>query len=271
MIATGLSNLVACPVCKTPLALLDGATQTMCVGCKANYRCSAGLWDFTPPVDAASALWQTWTQLQENGVTSYTADPEHNLSVGDRPDCQQFAQFCGFQGLVLDVGCGPQAWPAYFDAERPAQYFGIDPLPESEPARFSRVRGLAEYLPFQDQVFDHVVFSTTLDHFVDPLTALKEARRICQLTGEIDIWLGEKRVDAPRLLTSPTWYQELHRPQLAEDFFHIKRLNVDTLASLIEAAHLKLVDHQQYALDPFRTNHFYRAIAEASEMPTRAK
>ena len=163
-------------------------------------------------------MWETWEQLQSNGLASYEADPESNLGVGERQDCISFSRFAELRGLVLAVGCGPQAWPSYLEVhERGTRFVGVDPLEGEREASYTQLRALAEHLPFADGSFDRVLFATTLDHFVDPVAALLEAKRVLGPDGRIAVWLGHKRPDAPALESSPEWYRRLEVPDGADD------------------------------------------------------
>jgi ubiquinone/menaquinone biosynthesis C-methylase UbiE len=140
-----------------------------------------------PDIEAATRTWET---LQNNGAVAYDADPQANLSVGPRREARQFAEFSELSGTILDVGCGPQAVPSYgLDVD--GRLVGIDPLTGVQPRQFDFVKGIGEYLPFRDETFDRVLFATSLDHVLDPLKALREARRVVRPTGLIGIWFAE--------------------------------------------------------------------------------
>jgi SAM-dependent methyltransferase len=188
-------DLLVCSVCHGELE--DGPGQrAVCVGCSREFPRRAGVLDVTPlppPDDVLQSKWSLWEALQANGEHSYTADPVGNLSVGERSDVERFAEFCGLHGRVLDIGCGPQARPSYAGAER---FVGIDPLRGEQLRRFDFVQGIGEYLPFRDGSFDQVLFATSLDHLLDPVRALREAKRVLAPGGTIEIWSGE--VPEPR-------------------------------------------------------------------------
>lgn len=254
-----LRTILACPGCRNSLDLTE-SQDARCSGCLAVYPRLSTTWDLRPlKWNTTDPRWQAWEQLQQNGLVSYLQDPDHNLGIGERPDCKAFSQFCKYYGLVLDVGCGPQKWPAYFDPHaNNTTYFGVDPLTEDQGADYYQFRALGEFLPFADRVFDHVVFATSLDHFVDPVQALKEAGRVCKKQGEIDIWIGEKSKDAPKPAISPEWYKQLPKPDAAEDVFHLKRFTPADLANYLDAARLRVEEHVTLPIDAFRKNHFYR-------------
>src|SRR2546425_4203725 len=113
-----LADLLVCPVCAGELALADMRRHGIgaCRQCLRSFSYDGGVFDLTPvpPPDAiVAARGSVWQKLQENGSVAYERCPEQNLSVGTREDAQAFAAFCGLEGLVLDVGCGPQSMPSY--------------------------------------------------------------------------------------------------------------------------------------------------------------
>jgi SAM-dependent methyltransferase len=260
-----LARQLACPVCNTTLPALDrGVTQLDCSRCGARYAKGQHVFDLTPPASVrdGSEIWKAWDQIQANGLSGYTADPIRNLSVGERADCRSFGKFAACRGLVLDVGCGPQAWPAYYERSPDIAYVGIDPFADLEPADFVKFVGLGEFMPFADSVFDHVMFATTLDHFVAPVRVLEEAARVAKPSGSIEVWLGETDTAAPKPKESPEWYRRLTRPALADDLFHIKRLNHGDFLALVDRAGLRVHDRESHRVDPYRVNNFYRLQAD---------
>jgi SAM-dependent methyltransferase len=116
--------------------------------------------------------------------------------------------------------------------------------------------GLAEYLPFTDASFAHALFSTSLDHFVGPRAALREAGRVVGSNGEVDVWLA-KGSEAPRW-QSPEWYRQLEQPELADDLFHIKRLTAEEFRVRAHDAGLRITDEERQAIDTHRRHWFFR-------------
>jgi SAM-dependent methyltransferase len=104
-----------------------------------------------------------------------------------RADALAFKDFCQPSGLVLDVGCGPQASPSYLT--QTAQVVGIDPLRGEQPRGFTFVQGIGEYLPFRDRMFDQILYATSLDHIIDPLRSLTESSRCVKNDGFINLWI----------------------------------------------------------------------------------
>jgi SAM-dependent methyltransferase len=187
-------DLIACPVCHSALETADFGVH--CSACGRDFLGGDRV-DFTPvpPPDAeVQAKWPLWEKLQANFTAAATAMPEHSLSVTVRPDAEAFAQFCGFAGTVLDVGCGTQRLPTYADVGS-CRFIGIDPLPGLAERSFEFVQGLGEFLPFRSDCFDQVLFATSLDHMLVPRRALSEARRVLRPGGAVNIWFGE--VDRP--------------------------------------------------------------------------
>jgi SAM-dependent methyltransferase len=250
-----------CPVTKQPLVFTEGALRSS-GGYVYHRNKEFSFWDFTPHTlpDPGEGMWTMWEHLQRNGIASYENDPEHNLGVGKRKDYLEFAKFCRFRGTILDVGVGPQACPTHIQAAGGdgVSFVGIDPLIGSQPREFEFVQGLGEYLPFRDELFDQVLFVTTLDHLVDPRGALSEARRVSKGDGDILVWLGHKRKDAPAPAASPPWYNTLCVPHGAEDIFHRKRLSPEEAEEFWSDCGLHVAEKSVRQIDTWRTNFFYR-------------
>lgn len=105
----------------------------------------------------------------------------------------QFKEWVGVQGLVLDIGCGNGKYAGGTYESMEHEYIdnkntiiGLDPLKSFE-TRFPVVRGFGEEIPFQDEVFDAVIIATTLDHIKEPLIVLKEVWRVMKRGGKIFI------------------------------------------------------------------------------------
>jgi SAM-dependent methyltransferase len=254
-----LAALVRCPRCREALPLIAGE-KAVCPGCGDVFPWTGRTWRLVPSTfEPRGALWEAWDQVQANGLVSYTEDPTRNLAVGPRPDCRAFGRFCSLRGRVLDVGCGPQPWPAYFDEAAPDAFLlGVDPLVGDEPAGYWKLEALGEFLPFAAGVFDRVLFSTSLDHFVDPAAPLAEAARVCAPQGAICVWLGEKRPDAPKPTVSPAWYASLRKPEHSDDVFHIKRLRRAEFEQIRRRVGLVVEAEEVQRVDAWRTNYFLR-------------
>lgn len=256
-----LEDLVACAHCRSAVSLPD-AGQGACSSCGTPVSRTEGGWEMLPPREQwSSNEWAIWERLQANGAAGYEADPERNLGVGEREDCVAFSRFSRLEGNVLDVGCGPQAWPSYFAVrESGTRLLGVDPLVGAHEAAYTQFRALAEHLPFRDGTFDRVLYATTLDHFVDARAALLEAARVLAQNGRIMAWVGHKSDDAPAPETSPEWYTSLDLPEGAEDLFHVKRLTPDDTLALFAEAGLEVVESTSEQIDPYRSNHFFELV-----------
>ncbi|HZT84229.1 MAG TPA: methyltransferase domain-containing protein [Gaiellaceae bacterium] len=258
---TLLAEILACPVCHGELE--DGH----CRGCGRTYEDA----DFIPhplPDSRLRRRRRLWQKLEANGARAYELDPPSSLSVGERDDARRFAEFAQLEGLILDVGCGPQALPSY--AEGVAERFvGIDPL-RGEPRGFAFAQAIAEYLPFRDSVFDRVLFATTIDHLLLPELALAEARRVGKPGGTVSVWLGEANPPPPpsdfrdrlrrRLriadVTTPRVTMRFRVPVGAADPFHVAHPTAAQVEDWLERAGLHVVELQR----PMPQHCFIRAV-----------
>jgi SAM-dependent methyltransferase len=198
--------------------------------------------------------------LQNNGQISYKFSPAENLGVGKRLDFFAFAEFCTFHGNILDVGVGPQKLPTHIQYCKKKEVFfvGIDPLKGVQKRSFPFVHGLAEFLPFNNNLFDQVLFVTSLDHFLDPNLAFTEAKRVLKDRGELCIWFGEKDKNAPMIKKTHEWYENLTIPEGAIDKFHLIGLTKSIFLDYVYAHHLKIVDFHVQNVDHWRKNSFYK-------------
>ena len=190
--------------------------------------------DFIPYERARAELpaWNTWEQLQENGLWSYRERPESNLSTGDRRDVAAFRRFAALEGRVLDVGCGPGQRPGYVADD--VELVGIDPF-EPEDPDFYYLKAICEYLPFKDDSFDAVVFGTSYDHVLDVQQSLAECKRVLKPGGRALLWEG-RHLNPRTEFTLPV-------PEGAEDPFHLKKYTPEEILGQFEAAGLHVVFH----------------------------
>lgn len=204
--------------------------------------------------------WKTWKHLQSNGEVSYREDPKNNLGVSNRPDFIRFGEFCDFRGLILDIGVGPQEVPTHIDNFKDkATFIGIDPLMGNSTRKFIFVCGLGEYLPFKEGVFDQVLFVTSLDHVIDPVVVLEEAKRVLKSDGDICIWIPEKAKNCPPPKKSHEWYDNLEKPDNAEDKFHFRRIYEDIMDyEILPKNYLKIINKRIERVNAWKRNLFYK-------------
>ena len=238
-----LESLLACPVChSTPLR--DVGDGLSCAACGRSFQSVRGVVDFTPrplPEGGVEARRALWEEVERNGLVSYEADPEHNLSVTERDVTVAFRRFADLDGLVLDIGCGPQPRPSYA-REFEGALVGIDPLRGADSREFEFVQGVGEYLPFRADLFDRVLFATTLDHMLSPRRALLEAKRVSRPDGEIVIWCGDECTKPAFTGVSAPWFEALRVPEGAQDRFHVVRVDRDTVIDLVADTGLEAID-----------------------------
>ncbi len=98
---------------------------------------------------------------------------------------------------VLDIGCGTGLSSLLFNCQK----FGVDPtfeLLEQAKQRLPVVQGVAEELPFQNNVFDVVICLTALHNFSDPQRALLEMKRVG--TGKFAISILKRAKECENLM-----------------------------------------------------------------------
>jgi len=277
-----LNNLIICPACHTnlPLENIRYAGSDCCPQCGRHYTFEHGVYNMTPlppPDEVLKSKWEIWEKLQDNGLRSYTAAPEYNLSIGEREDAQAFKRFCQSSGLILDIGCGPQTYPSYLPET--SAVVGIDPLVGHQPRGFNFVQGIGEYLPFRDETFDHILYGSSLDHIINPKRSLADAVRCLKPGGHLNLWIdGLGNDDASANASQLGQYQTLVKkgvksmsrhgwfvkmglrrflsyvssvarmevPEGASDYFHFVHLNVATVFGWLTELNLSVTRQQEY-------------------------
>lgn len=90
---------------------------------------------------------------------------------------------------ILDVGCGTGMAAEKLRAF--GEVYGVDISPRSIMEARNRLDGvcvsLGEGLPFRDEIFNVIVCTETIEHFVDPVAALSEFNRALKPEGHLII------------------------------------------------------------------------------------
>lgn len=137
---------------------------------------------------------------------------------------REFIEFHGVSdGLVLDVGSGTGFYfgVPYEDSEYgyyKGDVVGIDPFLELPLS--GGVRGVGEFLPFGDDVFDTVFCVSALNHMIDYRACIEEMFRVLKRGGRCFVGAESNRTGDPHHLWFPST-NELIRA-LSPPFAHIK-------------------------------------------------
>ena len=69
-------------------------------------------------------------------------------------------------------------------------FIGIDPYKGKENRKFPFIIGRAENLPFKNNLFNGVLFATSLNHLKNPQRGIDQAYRVLKKSGFLFIWNG---------------------------------------------------------------------------------
>lgn len=179
---------------------------------------------------------ELWQKCQNAGEGVYQEAPTENCAVDGHRTVSLFKAFLApyLQGTILDIGCGPQNLPAYL-ANYPLHLVaGIDPLSNPEDHGFIFHKGLAEYLPWEDKIFNRVIVSTSLDHMIMLDKAFAEICRVLTDDGIFLTWIGfvpgAKKYDpfSPNLKTIDQYHIfHFDRPwfeEMVKEYFDIEEV-----------------------------------------------
>ena len=107
---------------------------------------------------------------------------------------QILKNFVKRDSLILECGCAPARWLAYFADEYNCEIWGIDNstvgldiskknLQMQSIEGFTLIRGDIDHLPFCDATFDVVFSDGLLEHFSEPKKIVKEMARVLKKSG----------------------------------------------------------------------------------------
>jgi SAM-dependent methyltransferase len=138
------------------------------------------------------ALWQKhqdemWRDFEEGEEDVFSGKNETTDYIGEIIDQRE-------DGLFLDVGCGALPLPPYMAASSGhVHWIGIDPFLGDAVREFPFAQALGEYLPFRPNVFDGVLYASTIYHQMEPRQSLERTRRALRPHGRLYIWYEPPR------------------------------------------------------------------------------
>ena len=199
MLTKDMLSILCCPTCREKGLREDIKRQEkdeikegflVCDTCNASYPVHSGVPDFIPysVLDAAEwKLWKNHLEYFQSRRESRQNKPAQDRLTNPSRLHNAFFDFAGIDsGAVLDVGCGPGKLRFYLN-ENKVTYYGLDPIPLNETQNFKYVRALAEYIPYQDSIFSHMVVISSLDHFQNLDSFFKESSRVLKADGVLHL------------------------------------------------------------------------------------
>ena len=200
-------SLLSCPMCQEGALVVStdsGGDRTLregeliCESCETTYPVRDGVPDLIPHERLNTSEWRLWEDhlegLKARREQRHVAKDSHlvnRASTASRlGDKEAFCRFTEIDsGRVLDVGCGSGNIRHRLDpyGGGRVQYFGVDPIPLPEMSDFRCVRGIAEYVPFRDDTFEHVIVTSSMDHFSDPDRFFEEVIRVLVPDGRFHL------------------------------------------------------------------------------------
>lgn len=162
----------------------------------------------------APKAFAVYEQLGKNNIECYRDEPTHSCAVEGHQGAVAFGKFIKryLYGNILDIGCGPQAVPLYLKDYPPDRISGLDPLPPHVSHPFEFVQGISEFIPWEDNSFQAVLFATSLDHIFLPELVWSEVSRVLADDGYLLIWTSfdENAPDYDPYSSDFTAYDQYH-------------------------------------------------------------
>ena len=175
---------------------------------------------------------ETWQALQDKEYKDFLDNGAYGIfsvkQTNGAAECGSvISELLPTGGDCLDIGCGVLPLPYYMEVADKVSFTGIDPFDVPGERGFTFRVGVAEDLPWDDKTFDCVLFSTSLDHCVDPTKASQEALRVLKPGGFVVMWGSQA---SPNSLRYKRW-KKAPKPALYDDH-HMWAFSRDDLISL---------------------------------------
>lgn len=252
-------KFLACPVCKRDLRLdikRESEYEIIsgwlgCPNCNIKYKIENGIPSLIPTEYCKNDKYGEWLEKQRAGIDDYI-NPDLNYKEFIKVTSRMFGVFCQHKGNILDIGCGIDADLEYFDIKNypDINFIGLDPIIGDKDHNFNFIQGVGEYLPVKDESIDQVIMSTMLDHVIDPLPVLKEAKRVLKKEGIINIWIGIFDIDfrdidslSLKVIFNEIFHSFIRRKKKSKknlaksgksDLYHFNRFERQQIFSLVE-------------------------------------
>ena len=245
-----------CPVCRTaakdPLLTLncgnlDGSTLYPTVRLVACRRCGHTFNDLLPTEIAGLTAYYN-NEYAPTNLQSVVKDGDLPGSVGKftqdryRQLYELLAPHVRAEDAVLDVGCAVGGFLSFLQRQGFTRLHGVDMaqayVTQGRQLGHAIELGQAEALPYADASFDLLVVEQVLEHLIDPVIALREARRVLKEGGVLCIGVPDAaRYDA-------LYYFDFYWVLMRE---HVQHFSVASLARLAADSGFELLDYRQSA------------------------
>ena len=197
-----LTHLFACPQCKTPLFPIK--LKSKCLRCGFRYWKSGGIWHFLKTGDART----------QTSAIHYDAIHKKSFIGPDDGSYEILGSFARGNRAV-DIACGDGRIET-LAPETVGVEFSLNALKNAISRGVKHlVHADAQALPFTDNSFDVAICAGSLEHFVDPQSAVNEMARV----ASIQILTVHKKLPFPlslgeRVLTNlgRVTHQPIERP-----------------------------------------------------------
>lgn len=190
---------LACATCSG--RLWRSANVLRCGSCGVVGRFARGVWDFCPANDYAENFGDQWSRFQRTQLDSWNGTTisrrQFELVTGWSPEDMQGQ-------VVLDAGCGAGRY-SEIAAAGAAQLVALDLSTAVYAARDNLRRFQSAVVvradlmrpPLRPGSFDRVFSIGVLQHTPDPTGTARQLLRLVRPSGELAIWMYEKRWYTP--------------------------------------------------------------------------
>lgn len=166
-------------------------------------------------------------------------------------------KYVGKKNNILDLGCGKFSLVREFESKNVVGLDISDMALRGTDLKIGKMLGdINDRLPFKNKTFDVVLLVDVLEHILDPIFVVKEAKRIVKKDGLIIFSVPNSFNLLNRLYFLSGKNKEITGSCAPKELFHdhIRMFSKEILEGLIEKEKLKFVAKHFYIPKNFREN-----------------
>lgn len=176
--------------------------------------------------------WSKWANFTNKLIDNNKTNFERNFMI---TLAATFKEIGYLKNNTLDLGGGCGSYCGFWKHSMGRIYVNHDPQISNfqfiklDDQPLYMVEGVAETLPYKNNVFDTILIADAIDHFSDSLRALRESIRVLKITGKIII------LQCYRISSGKTLWQKIiyNLKDLINHIIHINHLSSDDIKTIL--------------------------------------
>jgi len=179
-----LQEIICCPDCRGNLEFQNNSIK--CLKCSVKFKIDENIPLMFSNKKTSNSSMKEYLECYEKISKDDIKNPFEDLTT-KRKRHRSLKKFIGNtkNKKILDIGAAQGFFLKMLEGQRVAFDISVDYLKLAQKSGLISVAGLAEALPFKNEVFDIVVCADILEHVIQPKEVLREAFRVLVPGGKL--------------------------------------------------------------------------------------